>query len=90
MIEFKKPSNGGDIIGFMKFPHPGDHFLYQVLVEVPESGEYVVWMYNSQSRGYSHGHYFTEPGQAEKNRDAAFECFAQKVKDRVDAFVKSR
>jgi len=54
--------------------HPGDHYLTIVLAISPHARlgvgrELVTWMFNSQDKGYSTGHYFPESEAADALAD---------------------
>jgi len=46
----------GDPLAVSQFTHPGDGFLFTVLIRT--DWEYVVWTFNAQTGGFSYGSYF--------------------------------
>ena len=47
-----------------QFKHEDDSHLFIVLAEW--KGEFIVWTYNSESKGFSHGHYYNDLGTAQE------------------------
>lgn len=60
----------GEVIGAIQYTHPSDSHLFTVLVE--ESDGFCVWTYNSETGGFTNGHYFRHSPSAIFNAVAVF------------------
>jgi len=52
-------------LAVVQFPHPGDSFLFTVLIY--RDPEYIIWTFNAQTGGFAHGDYFYVRYEEEKS-----------------------
>jgi hypothetical protein len=53
----KAAAKKGKLLAAAQFSHPQDAFLFVVLIELEQSKEFVSWIFNAQTNGFSTGHY---------------------------------
>jgi hypothetical protein len=79
----------GTPLAVAQYMHPGDSFLFTVLIYAGTNFEFVVWTFNAQTGGFSNGSYFccmegcrmnaSFDSQSHRCKQDAFKEFSRRV-----------